>query len=270
MLLCPPYRFPELSLATWRYTDPSPEKRSDADAEPVEEAADVEVDSPETAVPIQPYSVDDILADGCFLERSELETLLERLRTKKNLILQGPPGTGKTWLAKKLAFAMMGQRDESRLRALQFHPNMSYEDFVRGWRPTGEGKLALVDGPFMEMVAAASKSPSVRHVVVIEEIKRGIPAQIFGEMLTLMEADKHTPDEAIELCYRRSDGERVFIPDILIHGWYRDESIRSGYLYQIYAYLRSQEGNGDVLSEHASGMLLHPSVGQAVDETVVI
>jgi 5-methylcytosine-specific restriction protein B len=165
--------------------------------------------------PIVPYSVDDILADGCFIERTQLEKLLERLRTKKNLILQGPPGTGKTWLAKRLAFALIGQRNDSKVRAVQFHPNLSYEDFVRGWRPTGEGKLSLVDGPFMEMVKAASKEPAVRHVIVIEEINRGNPAQIFGEMLTLLEADKRTPTEALELCYRRKDGELVFIPDNL-------------------------------------------------------
>ena len=109
----------------------------------------------------------------------------------------------------------MGQRDERKLRPLQFHPNMSYEDFVRGWRPTGDGKLSLTDGPFMEMVNAALKAPSSKFVVVIEEINRGNPAQILGEMLTLLEADKRTPTEALELCYRRKDGERVYIPDNL-------------------------------------------------------
>jgi 5-methylcytosine-specific restriction enzyme subunit McrC len=53
-------------------------------------------------------------------------------------------------------------------------------------------------------------------------------------------------------------------------GWYREETLRSGYLYQIYAYLRSQEGNGDPLAENASGLLLHPSVGDMVNESVVI
>ena len=207
----PVHSFPELSLAAWKYKDPGVFKpdafghdTSGIDLEP-EEAIFIS--------PIEPYSVDNILAEGCFIERAQLEKLLERLRTKKNLILQGPPGTGKTWLAKRLAFALMGQRDESKVRALQFHPNLSYEDFVRGWRPTGEGKLSLVDGPFMEMIVAALKDPSAKYVVVIEEINRGNPAQIFGEMLTLLEADKRTPNEALELCYRRVDGERVFIPD---------------------------------------------------------
>jgi 5-methylcytosine-specific restriction protein B len=165
--------------------------------------------------PTEPYSIDDILAEGCFVPREKLEKILDRLGTKKNLILQGPPGTGKTWLAKRLAFALMGQENDSKIRAVQFHPNLSYEDFVRGWRPTGDGKLSLVDGPFVEMIAAATKTPTSKHVIVIEEINRGNPAQIFGEMLTLLEVDKRTPNEALELSYRRSHEERVFIPDNL-------------------------------------------------------
>lgn len=162
------------------------------------------------------YTVENIIKEGCFLEKSEIEDLLVRLKVKKNLILQGPPGTGKTWLAKRLAFALIGQRDHGRLRAVQFHPNLSYEDFVRGWRPAGDGKLSLVDGPFMEAVEAAAKS-SYPYVVVIEEINRGNPAQIFGEMLTLLEADKRSPHDGLELCYRRADtpDERVHIPENL-------------------------------------------------------
>ncbi len=141
--------------------------------------------------------------------------ILDRLRRKKNLIIQGPPGTGKTWLAKRLAYALMGRHDDGKVRAVQFHPNLSYEDFIRGWRPAGDGNLTLVDGPFMEMINAAKKDPNSNYVVVIEEINRGNAAQIFGEMLTLLEADKRTPDAALELTYKRSNDERVYIPENL-------------------------------------------------------
>ncbi len=57
---------------------------------------------------------------------------------------------------------------------------------------------------------------------------------------------------------------------IVTRGWYREETLRSGYIYQIYAYLRSQEGNGDSLADNASGLLLHPSLGDMVNESVVI
>ena len=212
----PVHSFPELSLAARLFKDSGTSAHPDATVpDPQDDEADATPEAEVTAAPIEPYSIDDILTDGCFIAREKLEKILERLRAKKNLILQGPPGTGKTWLAKRLAFALMGQRDHNKVRAVQFHPNLSYEDFIRGWRPVGDGKLTLVDGPFMEMMKAAAKDPTSRHVVVIEEINRGIPAQIFGEMLTLLEVDKRTPNEALELSYKRSDGERVFIPDNL-------------------------------------------------------
>ena len=159
-----------------------------------------------------PYSLEDIIADGCFLERDRLEGMLERLRSRRNLILQGPPGTGKTWLAKRLAYALIGSRSDRRVRPFQFHPNLSYEDFVREWRPSGDGRLALVDGPFLQAIEDSGKEPSLDFVVVIEEINRGNPAHIFGEMLTLLEADKRTPLEALALSYPRHHGERVYIP----------------------------------------------------------
>ena len=163
---------------------------------------------------LKTYSVANVLDEGCFLERQEIERLLERLRTRKNLILQGPPGTGKTWLAKRLAFALIGERDDSKVRVVQFHPNLSYEDFVRGWRPVGDGKLALADGVFMETIRDAAANPSAKFVVVIEEVNRGNPAQIFGELLTLLEADKRSLRDAVELCYPDADGVRrpVHVP----------------------------------------------------------
>jgi 5-methylcytosine-specific restriction protein B len=210
----PVHSFPELSLAARLFEDGGNTVHPNA-TNPFgqEDEAVVTPDVDPTTAPIEPYSVDDIIANGCFIDREGLENTLERLRDKKNLILQGPPGTGKSWLAKRLAYALMGQRDDSKVRAVQFHPNLSYEDFIRGWRPAGDGKLTLVDGLFVEMIRAAAKDPMSRHVVVIEEINRGNPAQIFGEMLTLLEVDKRTPNEALELSYKRSDGERVFIPD---------------------------------------------------------
>jgi len=207
----PDHSFPELSLNAWNFNG----KRTISLAENTGEM-DLEFENHYENVglvsPIESYSLENIVADGCFLQREKLQKILERLRTKRNLILQGPPGTGKTFLARRLAFALMGQRDESKVRAVQFHPNLSYEDFIRGWRPEGSGKLALVDGPFLEMVNTAVKDPQSKYVVVIEEVNRGNPAQIFGEMLTLLDVDKRTPNEALELCYRRVEGERVFIP----------------------------------------------------------
>ena len=145
----------------------------------------------------------------------KLTKILARLRAKKNVILQGPPGTGKTWLAKKIAYALIGERGSDKVRSIQFHPNLSYEDFVRGWRPSGDGKLCLIDGPFVEMIDRAKQDPDSTYVMVIEEINRGNPAQILGEMLTLLESDKRNSDEALELTYRRTKVERAYVPENL-------------------------------------------------------
>ena len=161
---------------------------------------------PDDEASLQPsYTIDDLLRDGAFMSREELEGIIATWRSRKNLILQGPPGTGKTWLARRLAHALIGERDDESIRVVQFHPNLSYEDFVRGWRPSGEGMLTLVDGLFLEAIEAASRNPEVPFVVVIEEINRGNPAQIFCELLTLLEVGKRSPLEAMELCYPDAD-----------------------------------------------------------------
>ena len=212
---CPVHSFPELSFAAWDKgggNEPADDKFADTSNDDTDAAED----EPKAEV-AEEYSVANVVDEGCFLERTVIERLLERLRAKKNLILQGPPGTGKTWLSKRLAFALMEERDERRVRTVQFHPNLSYEDFVRGWRPVGDGQLALADGVFMEAIRAASRSPDRKFVVVVEEINRGNPAQIFGELLTLLEADKRSERDAIELSYPDADGIRraIHIPENL-------------------------------------------------------
>ena len=211
----PVHSFPELSARAWDEPEDEAEDEADTAPEDTEDGAPEGDESPPDSE--RSYSVDDIIAEGCFLDRARLEAILDRWRVKKNLILQGPPGTGKTWLAKKLAFALIGDRSPTRVRPLQFHPNLSYEDFVRGWRPSGDGDrpLELLDGLFLQAVEDAANEPTRDHVVVIEEINRGNPAQIFGEMLTLLEADKRSADEALALSYPRHSSERVHIPDNL-------------------------------------------------------
>jgi 5-methylcytosine-specific restriction protein B len=200
--------FLELSHEAWKWNS---SESSGSDSDQDGSAPNVSKVSSE----FLPYSVSDIVAEGCFSPEKELEQYLDRLRSKKNLILQGPPGTGKTWLARKLAMALVGFKDRSRVRSLQFHPNLSYEDFVRGWRPSGDGKLELTDGPFIEAIDLAKSTPGVPFVIVIEEINRGNPAQILGEMLTLLEADKRSPEHALELSYRKIASERIHLPENL-------------------------------------------------------
>lgn len=87
--------------------------------------------------------------------------------------------------------------------------------------------------------------------------------------------DKILPSMRTDIILDHSGAKRRTVIDtkfnsLVTRGWYREETLRSGYIYQIYAYLRSQEDNGDPLAEQASGLLLHPSVGCMVNEVVKI
>jgi 5-methylcytosine-specific restriction protein B len=173
-------------------------------------------ETPPTRPALSTYGATDIVADGCFLPLAHIEALLGLLTHKKNLVLQGPPGTGKTWLARRLGFALAGAKDTGRVTAVQFQPSLSYEDFVRGWRPfagrDGQGGLRLADGVFLETITAALSRPDEVFVLVIEEINRGNPAQILGELLTLLETDKRVKEEGLRLAYSRTPDERVYVP----------------------------------------------------------
>lgn len=206
----PVHSFPDLSLAAWNTSPGGGDIEGEDDLEPTR------VPGPGPTPPVTSYAIEDIVADGCFVPQERLEQILSRLKERKNIILQGPPGTGKTWLAKRIAYAAMQAIDPSRIKAIQFHPNLSYEDFVRGYRPATDGRLQLVDGPFLEMIQQALSHPEHTFALVIEEINRGNPAQVFGEMLTLLEHDKRYPDEALSLSYTKSPEERVYIPRNLL------------------------------------------------------
>ncbi|RUU14454.1 DUF3578 domain-containing protein [Mesorhizobium sp. USDA-HM6] len=159
-----------------------------------------------------PYSVDDALSE-LFIERSEFERILTIWRSKMNLILQGAPGVGKSYLAKRLAYALIGVRDEAAIEAVQFHQSYSYEDFVRGFRPDGSGGFELRDGIFLRFVETARLHPSTPFVLIIDEINRGNLSKIFGELMLLIEADKRSPKGSTRLAYPRHEEGRFFIPD---------------------------------------------------------
>jgi 5-methylcytosine-specific restriction protein B len=172
-------------------------------------------DMPEVA-PLEervPYTIDDAL-EGLFLERPELERVLNIWKAKKNLIIQGPPGVGKTFIAKRLAYTLMGFKDPSRLGMVQFHQSYSYEDFVQGFRPTPSG-LSLKDGLFLEFCRRAARDKDTTYVFIIDEINRGNLSRIFGELMMLIESDKRASAWSVPLTYATSDEAQFFVPENL-------------------------------------------------------
>lgn len=164
------------------------------------------------------YTYADALKD-LFLSKEQLESLVETARRKKNIILQGPPGVGKTFVSKRLAYLLMGEKDPSRVEFVQFHQSYSYEDFVQGWRPNSEGGFELKNGSFFEFCKKARTDLSRPHVFIIDEINRGNLSKIFGELLMLIESDKRGLDNAIKLTYSESEADRFSVPEnVLIIG----------------------------------------------------
>jgi 5-methylcytosine-specific restriction enzyme B len=161
-----------------------------------------------------PYSVEDIVASGVFLEENQLRAILDRLHAKKAIILQGTPGVGKTFIARKLAYALMEEIDNERLEMVQFHQSYAYDDFVRGYRPLPgkAGSFDLQNGVFYEFCRQAAADPDREYLFIIDEINRGNLSQIFGELLMLLESDKRKVDFAVHLVYRHPGEAPFFIP----------------------------------------------------------
>ena len=125
--------------------------------------------------------------DEVFMSSSELKRLKALLKEKKNIILQGAPGVGKTFTAKRLAYTLMGVKDEQRVEMVQFHQNYSYEDFILGYKPNSEGGFELKHGVFYKFCKKALNSPDKDFFFIIDEINRGNLSKIFGELLMLIE-----------------------------------------------------------------------------------
>lgn len=158
----------------------------------------------------EPYLPKDFLSE-VFMTAEDLDNLMSLLAQKKNVILQGAPGVGKTFSAKRLAYVMMGEKDDSRIEMVQFHQNYSYEDFIMGFKPSENGGgFELRTGAFYDFCKRASENPQRPYFFIIDEINRGNLSKIFGELLMLIEKGyRNTP---LRLAYRK---EQFFVPDNL-------------------------------------------------------
>jgi len=170
----------------------------------------------EEGAELDAYDINRAIADGLFIPAQDFEDALRRLRSKRNLILQGAPGVGKTFFARRLAYALLEAKDDRRIDFVQFHPSYSYEDFVRGYRPTATAaQFELRDGPFLRACDKAKADPDRPYVLIIDEINRGNLSQVLGELFLLLESDKRGKGHAVTPLYSRDADERLFVPSNL-------------------------------------------------------
>ena len=171
------------------------------------EDSDDDVESEEPLVIFPEYSARQFLNE-VYMPEERYDAIVGLLRTKKNIIMQGAPGVGKTYAAKRLAYSMMGVKDASRVKLIQFHQSYSYEDFIEGYRPSGAG-FELVKGAFYSFCKKAADDAENAYFFIIDEINRGNLSKIFGELFMLIESDKRGPKNKLQLLYSR---ELFYVP----------------------------------------------------------
>ena len=158
----------------------------------------VDIEEPSAVFP--EYSAENFLK-SVYMDRQQYNAIVGLLKTKKNIIMQGAPGVGKTYAAKRLAYSMMGVKDVSRVKLIQFHQSYSYEDFIEGYRPSGAG-FELVKGAFYSFCKKADDDDEENaYFFIIDEINRGNLSKIFGELFMLIESDKRGNE--LQLLYSR-------------------------------------------------------------------
>ena len=173
------------------------------DDETEEEPEDIE-----PIVEYPAYTMEDFL-DEVYISEETYNTLVGLLQSKMNIILEGAPGVGKTFVAKRLAYSIMGMKDVDRVMMVQFHQSYSYEDFIMGFRPSANG-FDLKKGAFYNFCKKAELDSERDYFFIIDEINRGNLSKIFGELFMLIENDKRGSKNKVQLLY--SD-ELFFVPD---------------------------------------------------------
>lgn len=159
------------------------------------------------------------------MQTTKIEDLL---KANYNVILTGAPGTGKTYLSKRIAEKIAG--DKSRVGFVQFHPSYDYTDFVEGLRPvktTDEGKnvgtivFERKDGVFKEFCKTALSAPDHKYVFIIDEINRGELSKVFGELFFSIDPGYRGEKGRVKTQYQNLVEER----DEFVDGFYVPKNV---------------------------------------------
>lgn len=156
----------------------------------------------------EPYSLSE-LYDETFMPDGFWEEVKKLIDDKGQIIFYGPPGTGKTFIARKFARYLQENANDpnGEFSVIQFHPSYTYEEFMEGIRPesvqddTGKKNIEypVKDGVFKQICDEAKLHQNRCYVLIIDEINRGEPSRIFGELLYALEYR----DQTIKLPYSK-------------------------------------------------------------------
>lgn len=154
------------------------------------------------------YSEEEFLKE-VFIEKELYQEIKSVLLRKNNIILQGAPGVGKTFMAKRLAYSIIGKKNDDNVETIQFHQSYSYEDFIYGYQPDN-GSFKLKEGIFYRFCKKAEEDPEGKYFFIIDEINRGNLSKIFGELLMLIESDKREKEYRMTLSHTH---EEFYVPE---------------------------------------------------------
>lgn len=168
--------------------------------------------NPTTTYMVYPdYTKEDFLKE-VYYSSEEYDELRELVLTRKNVILQGPSGVGKTYIARRLAYSILGKKDSGKILNIQFHPNYSCDEFIEGFRPDDIGIYKYRQGCFKEFCNIARNNKQNKYFLIVDEINRGDIIKIFGDTFMLLDPDKRGKEHYVEL---PASKERFYIPNNL-------------------------------------------------------
>ena len=119
----------------------------------------------------------------------------ELLRERRFVVLQGPPGTGKTRMAEMVRRDFFGSHG----RTVQFHPAVTYEDFVVGLSPDPSDTGLRFSPKRGWLLQAAEDARDAPYLLIVDEINRGDLGKVLGEAIYLFEPGEVGGSQAREV-----------------------------------------------------------------------